>query len=634
MTNISLGPNTIPAQGISPESRPLEQQSCIDIAARQFFADLHDSGEFEGAGFDMIDAVRLDPIVPFDQFNQLYEQQKQEPGFSPLLFAERYCSMPTRTLGESVRWQPGDDLDDHAARVLMAHVGTAGNNSSTRPRRNKVVQSGGRYSDGREERAVSYYWDSADIVDGLDTIADVFEARDQPEKARVFRELADGIVDDFRHEIITTGRAPRNANAPEYDGRSQPHKYVRMVRRDVRREGPEAYRRHLPAMLIEFNDIMQGADDDRLGQEPGSRYKSVVRMSDGSVGTVFSAEGFTFPNGDPRPRPESRPADVKTRNDLEEAQRKEIAAQHGYDLDELRASGKTEIEEWLANLPEWTLTAQQEIDLYEQLHTGGGAGTDFAPWMMGDNESLHTIRITKRVPPFKMALVFELACEIAEGLDYTGDESGSHAFKRVAYELAKTLNTHSYHPELGYLPYDTENGQVLNPHSQDGSAAIEAGMAPDERMQRTFELWEEQFKAPGGLLISLDPTELSWGHRRIWPTLQASHAKASWLAGEHETEEYVRNATTHNIHMGRLATGHTVERYDAYDLGEPGGGGEYDAPEHNFSWTDALDAVLRHASYRNEFEREAWEKRRKVAQGVGIATTGSFVYCPAVQLTV
>ncbi|HZM64361.1 MAG TPA: trehalase family glycosidase [Candidatus Saccharimonadales bacterium] len=596
------------------------QVECLDIACRPFFEHLLDSGELAAAGYDMIDGIRITPNLPIDDFNALYEAQSQLPGFSPLAFAKLYAGLPTRTNGESIRYKAGDNLDDHARDVLLAHVGIVGDK--------KILQSGGRYSDGREGRAMAYYWDSMGIIEGLDTLADHYERKDEPLNALELRELASGITERYRHEIITTRRGPRNATedtAPEYKGRSQPHKYVRMVRREVRLEGPEAYRRHLPAMLIEYFDIMQGADDpELLPMIPGKRYKSVARMPDLTVSTVFSAEGFTYPNGDPRPRPESRPADLKTMKEL-------------------------------AKFIGRPLTKGEEIDLCEELHTGAGAGTDFASWMLGDGKNLHTIRVTKRVPPFKHALVFELACEIANGLRYVEDEAGAQAFERIAYELAQTLNNFSYNKKLGYyLPWDLETGQVMIPTLQDGAFAIESGIAQTAQRTGIFDFWESTqeemeeifdstpeaeeyatqpwspWKAPGGLLTSLYPTEQSWVHEKIWAVLEKSAAKASWLGRRQHLEKFICNGFTTNVQLGRLLTGHTIERYDAFILGRPANGGEYIAPRHNFSWTEAIDAVLRHCSYRNYFERRAWKARCKVAAGVGVCTTGQMVYLPKI----
>lgn len=604
MTEVAFRPEVTEAH-TTLETLPDTAQHpvCIDIVARPFFEGMHESGELAAAGYDMIDLVRINPIVPIDLFNRLYEQEHRRPGFSHLEFARRFCDLPIRTVAESLCYRKGDDLDDHSRRVLLAHVGTATNSPSTFARPHKLVQSGGRYSDGREGRAVSYYWDSAAIVEGLDALAKVMTERGRFAEALELNALATGIVDNYRHEIITYHRAPRNANAPEYDGRSQPHKYVRMVRRDVRLEGPEAYRRHLPAMILEYLDIMEGADDEsKLPMVPGARYKSVVRMPDLSVGTVFSAEGYTFPDGSPRPRPESRPVDIAI---------KEKKAQR---------LGRP-------------LTVQEEIELNEELHTGAGAGTDYAGWMMGDGVNIETIRVTKRVPPFKMALVFELACEIANGLRYIGDDLGAQSFERVAYELAKTLNTFCYNEKLGYyVPFDIETGQFLHPTLQDGSFPIEAGMTPDNRMRRIFRMWRKHFKAPGGLLTSLIPSELSWVYDKLWPVLEKSAAKAAWLGRAYGLERFIRRRMTRTIQIGRLATGHTIERYDAFKLGQPGGGGEYHAPKHNFSWTEANDAILRHRSYANEFERQQWERRRKIAQGIGVCTVGKVVYLPQIDL--
>lgn len=530
----------------------------IDQVYRELFVGIHESREFVHR--DMIDMMRIVPkgeLTP-EAINDLYTEESKQPGFSYNEFVTRLFDFPVPTDGEHLRHEPGADLDDHARNVLQAHVNTADDGPITIGTPNEGVASGGRYSDGRKGKGIFYYWDADAIVGALDYLG--------------LGKIADGIVENYRDQIIKFKRPPFNGNAPEYVGRFQPNIYTRLARRDVRIHGPEAWRRHLPAMLIEHAYMMQ---------------HNSVEMPDGGVLNRFLAEGYTHEDGSPRYRPESYPAVVHI-------------------VDKLRERLKREP------------TVQEIIDLCREDHTGAGTGTDFAGWMCADGKSLDQLRVTKRLPPFLQGLMFELECDISEALEACGYAEESQSYKRMAYNRAQTVNNTQYDEETGYYyPYDVETGLVKTPTTQDGSFMLESGMTWQERVGRVIETLRKLRRA-GGLLGSLYDSNLSWD-KEIWGYLQVSAAKGGWLNGEEEFENGVADSYATNVQAGRKETkGFTVERYSGEELGKPGGGGEYKPPERNFAWTDACDALLRNRAYRIEAEREAFQRRQLIARGIGV----------------
>jgi alpha,alpha-trehalase len=561
------------------DQKPAPLPPAIDEIYRDMFQEMHPYGDLNPKR-DMIEYMRMVPKDGYtpEEIKAAYVKESKVEGFSHEQFLTKYFDFPIPAEGEKIKYTPGKDLDEHVKAIMLGHLSTAKDGPITIGTTKPGIASGGRYSDGRKDKGIFYYWDQAAIVDALDVLG--------------LHEIADGIVEYIRDQIIKYKRPPFNANAPEYVGRSQPPIYIRLVRRDVRMRGDERWRYHLPALLIEHAYLME---------------HSTVVVQDGEVKgelNVFSAKGYTHKDGKPRFRPESFPAVMKI-------------------IEEFKTVEQREPEE-------------AEITwICEQDHSGAGAGTDFAGWMLGDPRYLHTLRTTKRVAPFQQALMFELECGIAEGLEYCGFESEANEYKLLAFKRAQLVEHFNYDPKTNYYyPYDVETGLVRVPTLQDASFMLESGMIPWERTEGIFKTVRKKLRRLGGFICSAyKNSKLSWDNN-IWGYMQQSLATAAWRYGNDIEDDVVGNYTL-TVQASRERTGFTIERYKPGSklflllpkiarpllkklLGKPGGGGEYKVPERNFVWTDASDTVLRHRAYRNEYEYEAFLRRQQIARGVGI----------------
>lgn len=547
---------------------------CIDEIHPELFAAIADGDTFKDR--DMIDIVGLEPLRPNEEIANAYQSERSRPDFDIRQFVETHFCWPIRRSGGAVVYE-GGDFDEHAGRVLLSHVGIAVDGPTTIGAPNPVVESGGRYSDKRPGRAKWYAWDTDPAELALHALGE--------------RTLAAGLTDNMRDQIIRFQRRARNGNAPEYK-RGQPNVYPRLVRRDVAREGVSAYERHLPAMLIEYWDLMEGANDPtKLGLAPGSTYRSVARMPDGSVLNMLHAEGFTYKNGKPRPRPESRRADTQTKNELQESLGRE-------------------------------LTLEEETELDENIHIGAGAGIDFADLMLGNGKDMHTIRAKRRIMPFQNALLFEYECEIAAAYRARGDEQEAEKYELAAFLRTRAINKYCYDPISGcYLPYDLDTGLVTDPELagiQDLTFLLESGIVPPNRTRRILHIINNKYLEAGGLRTSLrDTSKQSWSSVNVWPNLQISGANGAWLNGDEGLELAIASSYLNSNHTSLRTTGYGKERYHALKPGEAGIGGEYDVPTHNFSWDTAAEVALRRLVYRRPEEARAFARRQQIASGVG-----------------
>jgi alpha,alpha-trehalase len=210
---------------------------------------------------------------------QLYEQQKNNPGFSLASFVNQYFTPPSEPV---ITPPPNQTLREHINWLWPALTRTttsAPANSSLIPLPKPYVVPGGRFREG-------YYWDTYFTMLGLQ------------ESGR--EDLVDDMLDNFAYEIDTFGHIP-NGNRTYYLDRSQPPFFAYMVTLAAKVEGGKVYQKYLPALRKEYAYWMQGEGSTR----PGDATRNVVVMPDHTVLNRYWDELDT-------PRDESYLEDVQT----------------------------------------------------------------------------------------------------------------------------------------------------------------------------------------------------------------------------------------------------------------------------------------------------------------------------------
>ncbi len=152
-------------------------------------------------------------------------------------------------------------------------------NSSLLPLPYRYVVPGGRFRE-------IYYWDSYFTMLGLE------------QSGR--HDLVVEMVKNFAYLIDRFGHVP-NGNRSYYLSRSQPPFFAAMIELLAQREGESVYATYLPELSREYEFWMDGAA--RLA--PGSAYRRVVRLEDGTVLNRYWDDRET-------PREESYREDVET----------------------------------------------------------------------------------------------------------------------------------------------------------------------------------------------------------------------------------------------------------------------------------------------------------------------------------
>ncbi|HEX3378259.1 MAG TPA: alpha,alpha-trehalase TreA [Paraburkholderia sp.] len=210
---------------------------------------------------------------------QLYETQKNQPGFSLQTFVNQYFTPPP---DQSITPPPNQSLREHIDSLwsgLTRTTTSAPDYSSLIPMPKPYVVPGGRFREG-------YYWDTYFTMLGLQ------------ESGR--EDLVDDMLDNFAYMIDTYGHIP-NGNRTYYLSRSQPPFYSYMVELAAQKEGNTVYQKYLPELRKEYAYWMQGA----TSTPRGGATRNVVVLKDGTVLNRYWDELDT-------PRDESYLEDVQT----------------------------------------------------------------------------------------------------------------------------------------------------------------------------------------------------------------------------------------------------------------------------------------------------------------------------------
>ncbi|MEX3954833.1 alpha,alpha-trehalase TreA [Trinickia sp. EG282A] len=236
---------------------------------------------------------------------ELYESQKNQPGFSLQAFVNQYFTPPP---DQSITPPAGQTLREHIDWLwtgLTRTTTTAPDYSSLIPLPKPYVVPGGRFREG-------YYWDTYFTMLGLQESG--------------HEDLVDDMLDNFAYLINTFGHIP-NGNRTYYLSRSQPPFFSYMVELAAQKEGKSVYQKYLPALRKEYAYWMQGESSTPRG----SATRNVVVLKDGTVLNRYWDELDT-------PRDESYLEDVQTAQQVTDRPANEVyrdlraTAESGWDF--------------------------------------------------------------------------------------------------------------------------------------------------------------------------------------------------------------------------------------------------------------------------------------------------------------
>lgn len=389
----------------------------------------------------------------------------------------------------------------------------------------------------------SYYWDSYWIVQGLLASELVNMARD--------------VVHNLLHVARTHGFVP-NGLRSYYLNRSQPPLLACMVETLwTATKDKQTVRDALPVLV---------AEQEWWAQEP--RCVRVVAPD----GSVHAATRY-FAAWD-QPRPES------LREDLETA---------GVDLHNVH-----------------TPPDAHQRSVYRDLASAAESGWDFSSRLFADGNRLATVRTTQIVPVDLNALLLRAATSIVTLAYAVGESEIASRFERLAEQRRSSLAALHWRSEDGrwgdlvITPAPGRENNLWQGNASEPTIEYASDWIPlwcgavavgsPEAQHAVASLLASGLVQQGGVAASNFESEQQWDWPNAWPPLQSMLAEGCDQYGGQAGKELagrIRASFLGSAHAAWRDTGRMFEKFNALNLGAPGGGGEYEVVD-GFGWTNGL----------------------------------------------
>jgi alpha,alpha-trehalase len=372
-----------------------------------------------------------------------------------------------------------------------------------------------------------YYWDSYFTMLGLQ------------ESERW--DLIESMVDNFSYLIGTMGFIP-NGNRTYYQGRSQPPFYSLMVKLLEEGSGKGTLTKYRPQLLKEYDFWMDGAE--HLSADSPS-YRRVVRLADGSIMNRYWDDL-------PAPRPESYQEDVELVEEMDE---------HG-DLNESK--------------------------YYRHIRAAAESGWDFSSRWFKDGYNMSSIHTTEIIPVDLNSLLYHLELVLAEAFEETGESATAAEYRQLARDRKEALLRCCWSEADGFFrDYDFVSGTQTKALSLAAVYPLFFNMVSQQKASKIAQLIGSDFLQAGGVTTTLKETGQQWDAPNGWAPLQWITIEGLRNYGHQALADTIESRWVKlNIDVYNR-TGKMVEKYNVYNTGLEGGGGEYPVQD-GFGWTNGV----------------------------------------------
>jgi alpha,alpha-trehalase len=366
-----------------------------------------------------------------------------------------------------------------------------------------------------------YYWDSYFAMLGL---------RPSGREA-----LIRDMTDNFADLIQRFGLIP-NGNRTYYLTRSHPPFLAFMVEFIAERDGPEAYRRYLPALAGEmaFWNDQTHPTQHRVSLPGGHLLHRYYDRSD-------------------QPRTEAFAHDRK-----------------------LAARSK-----------------QPGPDFHRNMRTAAESGWDFSSRWFVDGNDLDATGTTQLIPVDLNCFLFQLETTLSRAYAADGQTEQSKVFAEAAAARARAIARFCW-SEVDNFFFDYNPGRATASPALTLAAVapLFTGIATQAQADAVAATLRARFLQPGGLVTTLVHSGQQWDWPNGWAPLQwMAIAGLRQYGHENLAKETALRWIALNGEVFRR-TGRLLEKYNVVDLSLPAGGGEYPTQD-GFGWTNGVLVRLR-----------------------------------------
>jgi alpha,alpha-trehalase len=584
-----LRPSAYPVEPVDPLSLAPDpgEMAEIYVTARQ-------SPEYPQGFPDGMSMACSTPLIPYAEMKARYVRERNEPGFDPRTFWERYNRVPSFDQSHIVApdGMPIDDYILQARPYFIKHAVEAGS----------------------EPNPVSGF--DFDLPFDMSTAGGRFGLHMFPHDIHQIMKgyasagrwgMVINSVDNLEYMINMLGWAP-NGNSGIYATRFQIPYFSRGVRMLYEHYGEDALIRYLPTLEREYDCLMRGRQGlSDVQSDVAVASEAVVRMPDGSYLNRYWDSGHG-------PRLESYREDVELgrlvlSREADIDTNIENQAKHEVDFPKVMQG----IYESLAARAE----SGEEFDLeyeakrlarlykfHKDMRGGAASGWDYTSRWMKDGKNIETIATSDIIPVDLNSLMLgseELLSEawgiVARRESLAGRDPMPAMLRSLEFRDAVTNRgaaMNKYQLDRNTLTmgdFDFVKGKLTGVESSAMAYPMYAGMTDRDQTLATVRKLRGEFLLPGGIICTLTETGEQWDGDRAWASPNWAAARgAARRAHELFTEgkiteaefeeimcfaEEVRDNFMHGVEVQFNANGIFVEKVWARDPKQIAAGGEY-----------------------------------------------------------
>lgn len=349
-------------------------------------------------------------------------------------------------------------------------------------------------------------------------------------------DLIEDMVDNFSHLIDTMGFIP-NGNRRYYQSRSQPPFYSLMVTLLAKKNGKGTLTRYRPFLLKEYDFWMNGTASLHNNSRSAKR---VVLLPDGAILNRHWDDSAT-------PRPESYKEDV------------ELAAE-----------------------------SQNPEETYRHIRAAAESGWDFSSRWFKDGASMHSIHTTDIIPIDLNALLYHLEMTLADAFAESGDHLQTQKYRQLAQQRKQALLRYCWNNQEGFFyDYDFVTRKQTSVRSLAAIYPLFFNLVEPAQAAQVAQQIERDFLQAGGVTTTLKDTGQQWDAPNGWAPLQWLTIQGLRNYQHHQLADTIKQRWIRLNTDVYQRTGKMVEKYNVYELGLEGGGGEYPVQD-GFGWTNGV----------------------------------------------
>jgi len=465
----------------------------------------------------------LIPLYSITEINQKYEKHKKDKGFDLKYFVLSNFEFLPNKVPQEMEKLP---ILEHIEKLWDYLTFSAKENIGTLLQLPKsYIVPGGRFKE-------FFYWDSYFVLLGLQVSGRI--------------EMIENIVENCSYLIQNIGFVP-NASRNYFLSRSQPPYFSLMVELLAETlQDDNIYKKYYNSLKKEY-DFWTNEEGESIDYSGWKSVKRLIKIPEGGIlNRYYDAENS--------PRPESYLIDI-------EDNEKRILKSKGTD---------------------------DRVEFYRSLRSACESGWDFSSRWFADNENIESIETLNISQIDLNCLLWHLEKTLAKASELANDVEMQNFYANRAEQRKNLINKYFWDDEVKiYRDFHIKSKTVIKSEHIASLYPLFVGIASKEQASYMAKVVREKFLHAGGLITTTKQSGQQWDSPNAWAPLQwigfISMKNYNFL----DIAEEIKINWCKNVERVYENTGKLMEKYNALDISQFAGGGEY-PNQDGFGWTNGV----------------------------------------------